>query len=106
MAVARFGRGVVECLEGRRLLTVSPTVASLTLVNANTGMSVNGYDTFANGSVLDLDALGANNFSVRANPAANTITLLRANALSSHPIYLAQRHRLYVGMRRAGMPED
>jgi len=43
---------------------------------------------------------------LRANPAANTITLLRANALSSHPIYLAQCHRLYVGMRRAGMPED
>jgi TolB-like protein/class 3 adenylate cyclase/tetratricopeptide (TPR) repeat protein len=43
---------------------------------------------------------------LRANPAVYTITLLRANALSTHPIYRAQRERLYEGMRRAGMPEE
>jgi len=43
---------------------------------------------------------------LRTNPAVNTITLLRANALSTHPIYMAQRERLYEGMRRAGMPEE
>lgn len=42
---------------------------------------------------------------MRTNPAVTTITLLRANALSTHPIYMAQRDRLYEGMRRAGMPE-
>ena len=43
---------------------------------------------------------------LRTNPAVNTITLLRANAQSTHPVYLAQRERLYEGMRRAGMPEE
>jgi tetratricopeptide (TPR) repeat protein len=43
---------------------------------------------------------------LRTNPAVNTVTLLRANALSTHPVYLAQRERLYEGMRRAGMPEE
>jgi TolB-like protein/cytochrome c-type biogenesis protein CcmH/NrfG len=42
---------------------------------------------------------------LRTNPAARTIASLRANAQSSHPVYLAQRERLYDGMRRAGMPE-
>jgi hypothetical protein len=40
---------------------------------------------------------------LRTSPAANTIALLRANAQSTHPVYLAQRERLYEGMRRAGM---
>jgi TolB-like protein/cytochrome c-type biogenesis protein CcmH/NrfG len=43
---------------------------------------------------------------LRSNPTANTIALLRANAQSTHPIYLTQRDRLYEGMRRAGMPEE
>jgi hypothetical protein len=43
---------------------------------------------------------------LRTNPAVNTITLLRANALSTHPVYMTQRERLYEGMRRAGMPEE
>ena len=43
---------------------------------------------------------------LRTNSAVNTITLLRANALSTHPVYTAQRERLYEGMRRAGMPEE
>lgn len=42
---------------------------------------------------------------LRTGPAVNTMALLRANAQSSHPIYLAQRERLYEGMRRAGLPE-
>jgi TolB-like protein/tetratricopeptide (TPR) repeat protein len=42
---------------------------------------------------------------LRTNPVANTITLLRANALSADPVYMAQRERLYEGMRRAGMSE-
>jgi hypothetical protein len=33
------------------------------------------------------------------------MTLLRAHAQSVHPVYLAQRERLYEGMRRAGLPE-
>ena len=41
---------------------------------------------------------------LRTNPKANTITLLRANAQSTHPVYMAQRERLYEGMRRAGLP--
>jgi TolB-like protein/cytochrome c-type biogenesis protein CcmH/NrfG len=41
---------------------------------------------------------------LRTNPTANTITLLRANAQSTHPAYMAQRERLYEGMRRAGLP--
>ena len=43
---------------------------------------------------------------LRTNPAVNTITRLRANALSTHPVYMAQRERLYEGMRRAGMAEQ
>lgn len=43
---------------------------------------------------------------LRTNPIANTITLLRENAQSTHPVYLAQRERLYDGMRRAGLPEE
>jgi TolB-like protein/class 3 adenylate cyclase/cytochrome c-type biogenesis protein CcmH/NrfG len=43
---------------------------------------------------------------LRTNPAVNNITLLRTHALSTHPVYLAQRERLYEGMRRAGMPEE
>jgi TolB-like protein/Tfp pilus assembly protein PilF len=37
---------------------------------------------------------------------ANTLKLVRANAPSNHPAYLAQRERLYEGLRRAGMPEE
>ena len=40
---------------------------------------------------------------LRTNPPAGSIELLRANAQSTHPIYLAQRERLYDGMRRAGI---
>jgi tetratricopeptide (TPR) repeat protein len=36
---------------------------------------------------------------------AFTISRFRAGALSSNPAYLAQRERLYEGMRRAGVPE-
>ena len=43
---------------------------------------------------------------LRTNPAVNTIAMLRANALSTHPVYMAQREWLYEGMRRAGMPEE
>jgi hypothetical protein len=43
---------------------------------------------------------------LRTNPAVNAISLLRANALSTHPVYMAQRERLYEGMRRVGMPEE
>lgn len=43
---------------------------------------------------------------LRTNPTVNTIALLRANAQSTHPVYMAQRERLYEGMRRAGMPEE
>jgi TolB-like protein/cytochrome c-type biogenesis protein CcmH/NrfG len=42
---------------------------------------------------------------LRTNPTANTMALLRAHAQSVHPVYLAQRERLYEGMRRAGLPE-
>lgn len=42
---------------------------------------------------------------LRTNPTVNTITLLRENAQSTHPVYMAQRERLYEGMRRAGLPE-
>ena len=43
---------------------------------------------------------------LRTNPAVNTIASLRANAQSNHPVYLAQRERLYEGMRLAGMAEE
>ena len=42
---------------------------------------------------------------LRTKPSANTITLLRANSQSTHPVYMAQRERLYEGMRRAGLRE-
>jgi hypothetical protein len=34
-----------------------------------------------------------------------TIRRYRAAAASDHPTYLAQRERLYDGMRKAGVPE-
>ena len=43
---------------------------------------------------------------LRTSPTVNTISKLRANAQSSHPVYLAQRERLYEGMRRSGMAEE
>jgi adenylate cyclase len=43
---------------------------------------------------------------LRINPEVNTISKLRTNAQSSHPIYLAQRERFYEGMRRSGMAEE
>jgi adenylate cyclase len=43
---------------------------------------------------------------LRISPTVNTISKLRANAQSNHPIYLAQRERFYEGMRRAGMAEE
>ena len=35
-----------------------------------------------------------------------TLRRLRARTLSDNPIYLAQRERLYDGMRKAGVPEE
>jgi TolB-like protein/Flp pilus assembly protein TadD len=35
-----------------------------------------------------------------------TIGKFRAQVVSSNPVYLAQRERLYEGLRRAGVPED
>lgn len=43
---------------------------------------------------------------LRTNPPAKTVASLRANAQSSHPVYLAQRERFYEGMCRAGLPEN
>jgi len=42
---------------------------------------------------------------LRLGTNVSTIAALRANAQSSHPVYLEQRERLYEGMRRAGMAE-
>jgi tetratricopeptide (TPR) repeat protein len=46
--------------------------------------------------------------AVQAGLALNptfTISRFRANAASDNPTYLAQRERLYEGMRKAGVPE-
>jgi tetratricopeptide (TPR) repeat protein len=35
-----------------------------------------------------------------------TVSRFRKGALSTNPTYLAQRERIYVGMRKAGVPEE
>jgi TolB-like protein/class 3 adenylate cyclase/cytochrome c-type biogenesis protein CcmH/NrfG len=35
-----------------------------------------------------------------------TVSRFRAGALSSNPVYLARRERIYEGMRKAGVPEE
>ncbi|MBD0272046.1 MAG: winged helix-turn-helix domain-containing protein [Acetobacteraceae bacterium] len=43
---------------------------------------------------------------LRTGTPTVTIALLRARSFSKHPVWLAQRERLYEGLRRAGMPEE
>ena len=42
----------------------------------------------------------------RTGPTAGTIALVRAQSPSTHPVFVAQRQRLYEGLRRAGMLEQ
>jgi len=42
----------------------------------------------------------------RTAPTAGTIALVRAQSPSTHPVFVAQRQRLYEGLRRAGMLEQ
>ena len=47
--------------------------------------------------------------AVKAGLALNptfTIRRFRASAFSDNPTYLAQRERIYDGMRKAGVPEE
>jgi hypothetical protein len=39
-------------------------------------------------------------------PPEFTVAKFRAGARSENPVYLAQRERLYEGMRKAGVPEE
>jgi adenylate cyclase len=43
---------------------------------------------------------------LRCGTPAVSVALLRERSLSRHPTFLAQRERLYEGLRRAGMPDE
>ena len=51
------------------------------------------------------EAQGAVQAGLALNPTF-TIRRFRAGAFSDNPIYLAQRERVYEGMRKAGLPEE
>jgi tetratricopeptide (TPR) repeat protein len=42
----------------------------------------------------------------RTGPTAGTIALVRAQSPSNHPVFVAQRQRIYEGLHRAGMLEQ
>jgi tetratricopeptide (TPR) repeat protein len=50
------------------------------------------------------EARGAAVSGLALNPTF-TVSAFRAGVRSDHPIFLAQRERVYVGMRKAGVPE-
>lgn len=52
------------------------------------------------------EATGALKAYLRTGTPLGTISLLQTRSLSNHPVYLAQRERLYEGLRRAGMPDE
>jgi tetratricopeptide (TPR) repeat protein len=59
-------------------------------------------------ALAHLSQLDDARFAVQAGLALDptfTVSRFRAGALSSNPIYLAQRERIYEGMRKAGVPE-
>jgi adenylate cyclase len=43
---------------------------------------------------------------LRTGTPTNTIALVRARVISTHPVFMAQRERLCEGLRKAGMPEE
>jgi hypothetical protein len=60
-------------------------------------------------ALAHLDQLDEARSAVQAGLALNptfTISRLRAAASSGNPTFLAQRERIYEGMRKAGVPEE
>jgi hypothetical protein len=55
----------------------SQSVASFTLINANTDAPVPGYESVPNGAVLDLSNLGTSSLSLRANTSPSTVGSVR-----------------------------
>jgi TolB-like protein/cytochrome c-type biogenesis protein CcmH/NrfG len=102
--IGHFGIGWVEFLQGNDVQAVnmlrksvalspgySPALQFLTAAYAMQGRSGEAREALA--------------AYLRTKPKADTIDLLRATAQSTDPVYMAQRERLYEGMRRAGLPE-
>ena len=59
-------------------------------------------------ALAHLDRLDDARFAARSGLAVDanfTISRYRAGAVSDNPTYLAQRERVYEGMRKAGVPE-
>ena len=52
------------------------SVTSLTLINADTGQAIAGYQSIANGATIDLSKLGTTHLNVRANVSSGTASVL------------------------------
>jgi TolB-like protein/class 3 adenylate cyclase/cytochrome c-type biogenesis protein CcmH/NrfG len=86
--------GAIETL--RKALALSPNHSSSHLwVTAAYGMR---------GRIEEARAALAAYF--RTGTPSNTIALVRARVISTHPAVVGQRERLYEGLRKAGMPEE
>ena len=57
--------------------TLSPTVVSLTLINADTDSPIPGYDPLPNGATLNLATLPTRRLNIRANTSPSTIGSVR-----------------------------
>ena len=57
--------------------TLSPTVVSLTLINADTDAPIPGYDPLPNGATLNLATLPTRRLNIRANTAPSTVGSVR-----------------------------
>jgi tetratricopeptide (TPR) repeat protein len=76
-------------------------------VEANPNYSVAHF--WLASALAHLGRLDDAKFAVQAGLALDptfTVSRFRARALSSNPTYLAQRERIYEGMRKAGVPEE
>ncbi len=54
-----------------------PSVASLSLMNADTNQPIAGYDPLPNGATLDLTTLPTSNLNIRANTSPTTVGSVR-----------------------------
>jgi len=103
--IGYFGLGWAQFLLGNDDQAVETLRKSITL---NPGYSPAHLFLAASYGLQDRieEAHEAHSAYVRTNPTIGTIAMLRTNALSTNPVYMAQRERLYRGMLRAGMPEE
>ena len=73
--------------------SAAPIVSSFTLVNADTGRAVSGFDPMPSGATIDLSATGKN-LNIRANTATSTVGSVRFG-LDANNLFRAEKAAPY-----------